>query len=191
MKKIVFLILLFIVLSFMFSVLLVREFSVVKLIECAKHLAEIQIFLFGIIGMWISLLYKDEIIKNVWEEKKRDAQLRVARLVLVSFDRCTILYRGLCISAIVLLVLSTFILVGRDAIDLCLVIFSPNKQVVIIAQYVLSFIVAGCGIVQIYILLSCLAPMAFVMKELSLAKDFARRTLALEDEEFEASQSCK
>lgn len=168
--------------------ILANDFTLTKLFEASKCLAELSTLLFGVIGMWISLLYRDEIITNLWAQKEEKEQLRAARLVVVAQDRCKILCRGLYLSAIVLVVLHGFMLFGDDAVKIGIKIIKPGKHTIEIVQYALSLIVAGCGFVQLYVLLSCIAPMMFIMRELKSTCDFAKRVIALN--ESDGSECC-
>ena len=163
------------------GVIFANDFSLFRLLEASKCLAELSTLLFGVIGMWISLLYRDEIITNLWAQKDGEEQLRAARLVVVAQDRCKILCRGLYLSAIVLVALYGFILWGGDIVKLSFKILKPSKLTIEIVKYALSFMVAGCGFVQLYVLLSCIAPMMFIMRELKSACDFAKRVIALNE----------
>lgn len=160
-----------------------QDMGLEKLTVHCKTLGEISALLTGIVGMWLSLLYRDEIITNLWSNKCHDAQVRAARLLVVSHDRCLILCRAFYISAVVVAVLYSLVFVGVDMITCIHDWLRPNADFVTAGKYLLSFVVACCGVAQLYVLLSCVSPMLSIMKELRSAKRDAERIIALDTTE--------
>ena len=157
-----------------------HDLGLVKLAEHCKAIGELSTLIFGVIGMWLSLLYRDEIITNLWSTKSNEAKVRAARLVVVAHDRCHVLCRGFYLSAVVLLIVYAIMFVGINVIRATVVWLRPGELLVSVGKYSLALVVAICGVVQLYVLLSCVSPMLSIMTELRRAKRDAERIIELE-----------
>ena len=61
------------------------------------QIGELSATLFAVIGVWLALSYRDDIITNMWRGDA-DEQKKSARLVKVAYERCELLFRGFVIS---------------------------------------------------------------------------------------------
>ena len=142
------------------------------------RVGELSATLFAVIGVWLSLAYRDEIITNMWHGEDKD-QARAAKLVCVAYSRCELLFRGF--------LLSTVAFIASFFIAMCLPWgekFAATWQfpfagcVVLICRYILSWTCPFLCLLQLYSLFVCVSPMRNVVVELRAAKRNADRILA-------------
>lgn len=167
--------------------------SIVGADECVlilKSLSQISLAMFGVIGVWLSLLYRDEIVTGLWREHSTlESQCRAAQLVLSANERCRILFRGFLITAMVF-VLSWFcaqvLPILRKAI--CLRAF-PHGDVICMGAHVIAiFVVTSLILAQGYVVLTSISPIKYITDELKNATSDAAMVLRAAKQKAKTSE---
>lgn len=142
------------------------------------RIGEISATLFAVIGVWLALAYRDEIITNMWRGKGDDQQ-QAANLVKVAYGRCEMLFRGFKISTI------AFVISFAIALSLPWWMkcahgwnFKYASNLILVCRYGLTCACAYLCCMQLYALFVCVSPMKDIVDELRKAKDTADRILA-------------
>lgn len=167
--------------------------SVVGTDECVlilKSLSQISLTMFGVIGVWLSLLYRDEIVTGLWREHPTlESQCRAAQLVLSANERCRILFRGFLITAMVF-VLSW---VGAQVLPIlhkavCLRTFPHGEIICVVAHVIVVFAVTGLILAQGYVVLTSISPIKYITDELKNATSDATMVLRAAKQKREISE---
>lgn len=156
--------------------------NIVGISECVlilKSLSQISLAMFGVIGVWLSLLYRDEIITGLWKDHETvESQCKAAELVLSANERCGILFRGF------LLVVTIFVLswMGAQTLPilhkaLCTKAFAHGEVVCAIVHSVAVSFVLFLVFAQGYVLLTSIAPIGYISNELKTATEDANMVL--------------
>ena len=156
--------------------------SIVGSDECVlilKSLSQISLAMFGVIGVWLSLLYRDEIVTGLWREHPTlESQCRAAQLVLSANERCRILFRGFLITAMVF----ALSWVGAQVLPIlhkaiCLRAFPHGDIICMVAHAIAVFAFTGLILAQGYVVLTSISPIKYITDELKNATSDAAMVL--------------
>ena len=176
------------VLSAVFAFLFNSYVPVADVINVLYRISGISATIFGVIGMWLTLSYRDDIITTMWTNtgsQKEDS----ARIVQLACQRCQFLFRGFKITAcvfVVAVVVATA-LPWVNSWGRSIVCFHSG-WVLFILRFLLVWILLMICFLQLYALLICISPMRHIVTELGKALQVAERILAVRSEQIDSDE---
>ena len=140
-------------------------------VKVLGSLARVSIALFGVFGVWLGLSYRDEIVTGLWRDNSDVKTQRLkANLIKESYSRCTTLFRGFWIAAVVFVASW----VGEIMLPLFsgLVPWSEFAYGVIIRKVLLAGLdtaIFGMILAEIYAVIMSIWPIRYITQELKEA----------------------
>lgn len=183
---------LFLLVTGLFSAVFAMFFNsfvpVADAINILYRISGISATIFGVIGMWLTLSYRDDIITSMWENTGAQRE-KAAHIVQLACKRCQFLFRGFKITAwvfvasvVVATVLPWFASWVRSTTYLC------DERVLTILKSLLVWVLLMICFLQLYALLICISPMRHIVTELGKALQVAERIIAVESSQLNPNE---
>lgn len=166
-------------LSAVFAIFFNSFVPVADVINILYRISGISATIFGVIGMWLTLSYRDDIITSMWENTGAQRE-KAARIVQLACKRCQFLFRGFKITAWVFVasvVVATVLPWSASLVRSTTYLY--DARVLPVLKILLVWVLLMICFLQLYALLICISPMRHIVTELGKALQVAERIIAV------------